>query len=448
MKAVIYISGRITKGETLIDVVRQFKSFENPSELEVNIKSFGGNKEEGDAVYSYLKNIDEEIPVTTIAEKAFSIAAKIFSAGRYRLVDDKEEVLGVHFARVNLKKTYVAEELDEMAKELFSLKKEFIDFYSDLLNIDKDTIESILDNETMLSGEKAVEIGFATGLSVYEEEIVAELIIDNQNKREMKTKKNKKNFLKKLSEAVEALFDGEEIVAELVLQDSSGTEIVFEDLEEGDVPKVGDSAKIDGKAVEDGSFIMPSLEDSTVVFEGGKVSEVKQKEDVEEEDEEVVAEEIKEVVTWSVQAASTSFEEGEVLMLEGWGEDSEPYAASAGEWKLMSGKTIVTDASGVIVKVKSEEEAITVGTADENEEVEAEFDIEGIIEKVVSKTTKKVKAELTAEFEGKISEKNKEIKDLKAKQGSKEFVAEVKEVEDKPKKGSSRAADILAAAKV
>jgi len=90
MKATIYISGKIGKETTLVDVIRQFKSFEDPTEVEAYIHSEGGNVEEGDGIYNYLKGIDKEIPVTTITDKAYSIAAKIFAAGRERIVEDVE----------------------------------------------------------------------------------------------------------------------------------------------------------------------------------------------------------------------------------------------------------------------------------------------------------------------------------------------------------------------
>lgn len=445
MKAKIYISGRITKDETLIDVIRQFKSFENPSEIEVIIKTNGGNKFEGDSVYNYLKNLDAEIPVTTKTRKAFSIGAKIFAAGSSRIVADEEDVVGIHFARVTPKGTYTAEEVEELATELFGIKKEFIDFYSDHLNIDKDTVETLLENETVMSGKRAVELGFATSLEIVEEEIIAELNIDNLNKNEMKKSEKqvkKQNFFKKFMAEATAFFEDEEVVAELTLQDSNATDVVFPDLEEGDTPKEGDAATIDGSAIPDGSYIMPSLEDATVVFVDGKVSEVKPKEEAAEEtsteEAEVVAEEIKEVFTYSVEATNTSFEEGETLMFKAWNEDGEDYAASSGEYKLKDGSTIVTDASGVIVKKKTAEEAVVVV----EEEVEANF------EEVLEKITKKVTKNISAEFDLKLSEKDKEIKKLKAKQSSKEITAEELEVDGSGKKEKgNRAAEILRAAR-
>ena len=436
MKAIIYISGRITKDETLVDVIRQYKSYETPSEVEVRIKSNGGNKDEGNAVYSYLKNIDTEIPVTTITDKAFSIGAKIFASGRFRLVSDKEEVLGVHFARVTPKGTYTAEEVEELANEMFVIKKEFIDFYSEHLDIDEETVSNLLENETILSGKEAIELGFATGFEIIKEEIVAELDFEQLNNDKMKDSK-KKGFLKGFLADVSAYLESEEVIAELTLQDSNGSDVVFPDLEEDGTPKVGDSATMDGKAIEDGSYVMPSIEDSTVVFVGGKITEINAKE-AEEETEEVTAEEIKEVFTYSVEAVSTTFNEGDTLTLKHTWDDSE-FTAGAGEFKLKDGSTIVTDASGVIVSVKSKEEAVIEVDGTEGE-------TEAYFEEVIGKLTKKVKTEVSADFEAKFKKQEAEIKALKAKKGSKEITAEQKEVDGgKAKTKGGRAGQILGA---
>lgn len=421
MKAKIYISGRITKGETLVDVIRQFKSFEDVTEVEASIDSNGGSKIEGDAVYDYLKNLDAEFPVTTRTGKAYSIAAKIFAAGSTRIVEDVDEALMIHFASAKTEGT--AEQLEEVAAELRAIEKEFVTFYSEHLGIDKGTVRNLLDNETFVSGSDAVELGFATEVEKMAE-IVAELYIDKSNINKMTTKKRStgQKLLEAMAEfvGIELKKEGVEVKAELTLQDSSATDIVFPDLESGDTPKEGDKATIDGSSVPDGSYVMPSLEDVTIVFVDGAISEILPKEEEEEVDvekAEVVAEEIKEVMTYSVVAVNTSFELGDVLRFEGW-DGGEAYAASSGEFKLQDGRSIVTDASGVIVKIKE---------ADAEEQVIVE-DAEANFEELLEKVTGKVKAEIKAEFELKLSEKDKEIKALKKAQSSKEIEAEAKDV--------------------
>lgn len=429
MKATLYISGKIGKDTTLVDVVRQFKSFEDPSEVEAIIKSVGGSVEEGESIYNYLKTIDSEIPVTTITDKAYSIAAKIFSAGRERIVEDVDKALMIHFAWGKAEGR--AEDFEAVAEYLRTLEKDFAEFYAAFLDIDEQTVSTLLNNETFISGQDALKFGFATKIKVAAE-AVAEFNINKTNK-EMNQKTNEKSKGKALLEAMAAFVGIEiqtgkpvEINAELTLQDSNGTEIVFPDLESGDAPKVGDLATIDGSAIPDGSYVMPSLEEATVVFADGKVSEIIPKEtEVEVEASKksktkVNAEEIQEVSVWSVTVVNTTFEIGEVVEYD---YDGETYPVMAGEFRLNDGTKIVTDASGVIV---SKEEATSAEPA-----IETEASFEDLLEKVTEKVKVDVKAELETEYEAKLSNKDNEIKALKKKIGSKEFKAEEKEVENK-----------------
>jgi ATP-dependent protease ClpP protease subunit len=433
MKATIYISGKIGKDTTLVDVIRQFKSYEDPTEVLAIIDSIGGDKAEGDSIYDYLDGLKSEMPVNTYAKKAYSIGAKIFAVGQERIVDDIDKALMIHFAWAKAEGD--AEKFEEVAGQLREMEDEFALFYSGLLNVDEDTVRNLLDNETFISGSEAVDLTFATELKVMAEAVAEykSIINSNININKMTEKKSNLKAGKELLKAM-AAYVGIEVFAELTLQDSNATEIVFPDLESGDTPKVGDSATIDGSAIEDGSYIMPSLEDVTLVFVDGKVSEVIPKEDETETEEakaerlaaeaaekakkekktEVNAEEIKEVFTYSVTATNTSFAVGDTVMFEGW-DGGEDYAASSGEFKLQDGRSIVTDAAGVIVTIKE---------ANSEEQI---IDTEASFEEMLEKVTTKVKTEINAEFEAKLTAKDNEIKALNKKIGSKEFNAEERE---------------------
>lgn len=423
MTAAIYISGKIGTDTTLVDVIRQFKSYEDPDSVNVIIDSVGGNKDEGDAIYDYLDGLKAELPVNTHAKKAYSIAAKIYAVGQERTIEDTDKALMIHFAWAKLEGT--AERLEAAAAILRTYEDEFAEFYSAFLDIDEETVRNLLDNETFLSGEEALELGFATEIKIAAEAVAEYTINQTQNNIEMSTEKKKLG--KKLVAAM-AAFVGIEISAALTLQDSDGTDIVFTDLDEGGTPVVGDKATIDGAAVPDGSYIMPSMDDSTVVFVDGAVTEINEKVDDEEDAAaieaakveaarvaalNVSAEEIKEVFTYSVTATNTSFEMGEIIMFEGW-DGGDDYAASSGEFKLADGRSVVTDAAGVIVKVKP---------ADSEEQI---IDADASFDELLVKVTEKVTATVEASMNEKLTSKDTEIKALKKLIGSKEFKAEEK----------------------
>lgn len=455
MKAVIYISGKIGKDTTLVDVIRQYKSYEDPTEVLAIIDSFGGDKEIGDSIYDFFEGLKAEIPVNTYAKKAYSIAAKIFAVGQERIVDDKDKALMIHFAWAKPKRGGDAEFFETIAEQLREMEDEFASFYSSFLDVDEETVRNLLDKETFISGSEAVDLNFATELKVAAEAVAEyDFLNSNINIKKMTEKKKTKSKGQLLIEAMASFVGIEietkqdvEIVAELTLQDSNGTDIVFPDLESGDTPKVGDAATMDGSAIADGSYIMPSLEEATVVFVDGKISEINPKEEVEETETEIEAaekakqtktevnaEELKEVFTYSVTATNTSFEVGETLMFEGW-DGGEDYAASAGEFRMSDGSKIVTDASGIIVSKEAAE------TAEPTLEAEASFD--GLLEKV----TDKVKTEINAEYEAKFEKQTKEIKALKKQLGSKEIEVNAEEIpEINTKTKGSRASQILAAA--
>lgn len=306
MIAKIFITGKIGTDTTLVDVIRQFKSFKEPESVLAVVDSIGGNKEEGDAIYSYLDGLKTTLPVNTYAKKAYSISAKIFAVGQEREVEDIDKALMIHFAWAK-PNAGTAEYFEAIAEELRGMESEFTKFYSELLNIDENSIRSLLDNETFISGTDAVELGFATKIKVTAEAVAEYNSLNiNFNNKKMTEIKNKKKAGRKLLEAM-AAFIGVEINAELKLQDSDGTEIVFPDVEERD-PEVGDMATVDGAAILDGSHIMPSLEEATVVFVGGKISEIIPKEETEEE---VVQEQVEasEKVTEKKVEVEASFEE-------------------------------------------------------------------------------------------------------------------------------------------
>lgn len=417
MKATIYISGIIGEETTLTDVIRQFKSYEEPTEVEVKIHSEGGNVEQGDSIYDYLNGLKKEMLVNTYATKAYSISAKIFSVGENRIVEDVDKAVMIHFAWAEVKGK--AEKLELVAEALREMEDDFASYYSEFLAVDEDTARNLLDNDTFISGSEAVELGFATELKS-----ATKAVAQYDSNINLKTSKmSKKSKTQKLIAAFAAFLGSDEVeVNALVLQDSNGTEIDFPDLESGDTPKAGDAGTIDGEPVPDGEYIMPSLEDVTVVFADGKISEIKEAEGDEgseggdDEDIDAKAEEVQQISVWEQTASNTSFEVGDVMTYE---YDGETYNFGAGEFFVPSiDKNVVTDASGVIVAHK--DKVVTSPEAEE-EDVEVAAQLDEIV--------KGVEAKVSAKFEAKFTAQENKIKALNKKIGSKEFKAEEQEPE-------------------
>lgn len=294
-KATIYINGVIGEDTSLIDVIRQYKSFDNPNSLEVIIDSVGGFVSVGESIYNYLKALP--LPVTTIAKnECYSIASYIFLAGDTRLMYD-DATLMIHLPWASVDGD--ADQLTTVAKELKELEKTLSSFYASYTSIDADTITALLKNETYLSAQEAVEMGFSHSIK---SNLKAVAMLTNKEEKEKLKMSKTKQFLKALSE-----FFGDENSEpmNLVIQDANGDEINFTELEEDAEPQprtdevAGDKAvDADGKPIE-GERV--ANDGSTWVFETGELvqvvpSETEEETEVEEETEtvEASAEEIEE----------------------------------------------------------------------------------------------------------------------------------------------------------
>jgi len=274
MKGSVFVNGVIGVDCSLIDVIRQVKSFKKPTELSVVINSVGGSVSEGQAIFTYLRNLN--IPITTTAEQAYSIASVIFMAGDTRIVPEGDRRLMIHNPWASVEGG--ADRLEDIAGKLREIEEQFSDFYSTYANIDKETMKSLLKNETFLSGAEALEMGFATELSV-PLAAVALLgdVLETEIEKEMSIGDKFYSELKKLMNIMEKQKD--EIKA-LILQDANGVEINFPEVEDGSTPEIGDMATVDSLPAE-GEYTAPSGD--VWIFEGGALKEVKTADAPEEE---------------------------------------------------------------------------------------------------------------------------------------------------------------------
>lgn len=263
-KGTIYINGIIGEDTTLIDVIRQVKAQTNSTEFDVKIDSVGGYVDAGMDIYNYLKNL--AVPVTTITSKAYSIASVIFMAGQNRIIPkDANNALMIHLPWAKSEGSY-----DVLSNHLIALKKaenDMIEFYAKAIDIDNATIHSLLSNETYLNATQAYDLGFATEI---QSELKAVAILNNNEQKEQENFMNK--ITKKLDSILNMLTGNVEIKAELKLQDATGVELVFADLEAIQAPEIDAKVMVEGKPA-DGEFLMS--DGSTIVTVKGIVTEIK-----------------------------------------------------------------------------------------------------------------------------------------------------------------------------
>ncbi len=383
MIGTIYINGVIGEDTTLLDVIKQVKPQSTAESFLVKIDSQGGYVDAGNDIYNYLKNLSQSI--TTYTTRAYSIASVIFMSGDNRIIPDgAENALMIHLPWLEAAGDYST--LNEYLGELKATEDKLVKFYAEALDLDKDTIHSLLKSETYLSATQAIELGFATQLQVAPQAVA---ILHNN-------KENKESLMTKLNKKIDALMNmlSGKIKSELILQDATGVELVFPELDSNELPTTDANVQVDGKPA-DGEYLMP--DGSTIIAQNGVVAEIKTAEDVPAEEENPVEDEplahaeiIKEVAKWEINVNNTSFEVGEVLKYTY--EDVE-YSVSAGEYELSDGSRVIADADGKIVEIKQAESGETIEEPVEEPIETNSEDIEKLLEVIQTMAQKNLELE-------------------------------------------------------
>lgn len=163
--AELYIYGDITSFKffeedvTAKNIVDEINSI-SADVINVYISSYGGEVQAGLAIYNALKR--HKAKVRTICDGfACSIASVIFMAGEERIMNDSS-LLMIHnawsFAEGN------AKELKKIAEDLEKITKASVSAYKAHSNLTEEEIVEMMDNETWILPEEAVNYGFATAI--------------------------------------------------------------------------------------------------------------------------------------------------------------------------------------------------------------------------------------------------------------------------------------------
>lgn len=243
----------------------------NGEDIRVRIKSYGGDVEEGFAIYSELRRYakDNNAKVTTLAEgQCASIATVFFLAGDERLVTEFTQPF-VHNAW-----TYVEGDsklLQRVSVDLDKCNDMIANHYANHTDLTKEEARELMDNETSITPEECVRLRFATSIEEVYRPTAMLQILNKSNRNVMSTKKvsgkktdKEKSFLNKIKQ----FFDKEVFTAENDILD-------FYELEDNETVKVGDKAKL-GDEDANGEVIIANGD--IYVFSDGELIEIKEKE--------------------------------------------------------------------------------------------------------------------------------------------------------------------------
>ena len=158
----IKLEGEVIEDETLIDLITQAGDIDNFETLALDISSPGGSVSEGIAIMIWLDSLSKlgKKVITIVTANAYSVASLIMLAADYKIISEHGEVM-VHNPMISELQYANADELEKYANELRSLEFFMHDLYSTLTGLKLETIKVLMDNETYLTANGALENGFA-----------------------------------------------------------------------------------------------------------------------------------------------------------------------------------------------------------------------------------------------------------------------------------------------
>lgn len=133
--------------------------------INVGINSYGGEIGEGLAIYNALKRSKAKVR-TRCDGFACSIASVIFMAGDERVMSDPS-MLMIHNGWTSA--TGDAKALRKQADDIEKMTEASISIYKQAVSIEEDELRSLMDAETWLGPDEAVEMGFATSVESSDE---------------------------------------------------------------------------------------------------------------------------------------------------------------------------------------------------------------------------------------------------------------------------------------
>ena len=141
----------------------------NTKQINVYINSYGGSVASGLGIYNQLKM--HPAKVTTYCQGfACSISSVIFMAGDERIMSNAS-LLMIHNAWASVCGN--AKELRKQADDLEKITQASINAYMEHINIEEEQLIELLDNESWLTADECLEMGFATNIINEESEAAA-----------------------------------------------------------------------------------------------------------------------------------------------------------------------------------------------------------------------------------------------------------------------------------
>ena len=274
-KAVINIFGYIGPGDgfftedgvTLASVQAQIDQVaEDQDTITVRISSYGGSVDEGEAIYSALKNSGKKVEVEIIGQ-AYSIASVIAMAadpGSLRIAENGKVMIhqAWTFSSGN------ADQLEDVIEELREIDELIFSYYMKRPNAkaNENTLREYFAEEKILNADKAIELGLADSLiGVVAEAKFYPFRAMNTLPKELQNFNNKSN-MKKLEDVIRDGFKnlGKQLNALRGVKDAAI------ETDKGPLYYEGDTIEAGVTAVFSDEAMTVAAEDGTYTYDGNE----------------------------------------------------------------------------------------------------------------------------------------------------------------------------------
>ena len=225
----------------LVNLISDIKKEPENQPLHILIDSPGGLANMALDMHKYIRSLKRFV-VTECVNQCFSAATILFLAGDKRIAGCP---LMIHNPWITVDGD--AETLARASKYIEKTEKELETFYSENTKLSENVLSDLMKNETYITPQKAVELGFAT-----EAKAQALALFNNKNINKIPTKMAKEDtkFIKAIKAFAAAFGDddgGNGDNKPKALELATTTDVVLiVDREEGE-PQVGDVATPDGE---------------------------------------------------------------------------------------------------------------------------------------------------------------------------------------------------------
>ena len=247
-------------GMSFLDIDKFIASIpEDDAEINLTINCRGGMTDQALAMYDALRATGKTISAEVIGECSSSATLLLLAAQKdLRRAHPNASIL-IHNPYISGFVEGDAKRIGNIAESLEDVRNQFLDIYVERTGADREVLSQMMDEDKPMNVQKAIELGFIA------EEIMP---ISATNKHPKVV--DKMSIKEKIFMALAKVFG-------MTLETADGKTLELE--KESGEPIVGDKV-----TSEDGEYLMP--DGSTIVVEGGTITEIRPAEEVVEEETE------------------------------------------------------------------------------------------------------------------------------------------------------------------